>query len=115
MTAHVPLTLHENNDETVELTILAVEPDEDLNGVTVVQFILKDNVCAEDTAGLVLSSTDPTQVMILTHTASVITAEAFIPASALQGAYARVYRVDGLDSVGHRRTAISGPVTVEAT
>jgi hypothetical protein len=115
MTAHMPLVLHENNDETVELTIVAVEPDDDLNGVTVVQFILKDNVCADDAAGLVLSSAVPAQLIILTHTASVITAEAYIPATALQGAYPRVYHVDGLDSAGHRRTAISGPVTVEAT
>jgi hypothetical protein len=115
LSALVPLYLVEDNDETIAWTIDPVVVGDDLTAVAEVQLILKDDDCATDTDGLVLSSTDAAQLVILTHTATELSGEAYIPASSLQGAYTRFYHIDALDGGGHRRTAITGPVYVTKT
>jgi hypothetical protein len=110
MATNAPITLAEGNDETVLLTINRQAATDDLTLVTRIEMVIKDDSCHPDSAGTVLSSLDGSQITILTHTASEITAAAYVPP--LSGAYRRFYRVDGLDAGGHRRTAMYGVVTV---
>lgn len=110
-----PITLREGNDEVLKLTITRDDPTDDLLGVETLQLFLKPDVCAGDTdlGVLQLSSTDPTQITLDAQTSAQILATAYIPRSALSGAYSRFWRVDGLGSGGvPRRTAMYGPVKV---
>ena len=109
-----PITLRERNDEILLLTITPEVAGDDLTAVDTVEVYLKTSSCSSDSDSttLLLSSTDPTQVQIITQTAAEITARAFVPASALIGPYERFWRTDGLTSAGRRRTAMYGPVTV---
>jgi hypothetical protein len=107
----ITLTLHEGNDETVALTITPAG-DDDLLDVDQLELILKDDQCDPDSDGLTLTSADPGEILILTHTAEEITAEAYIPASALAEPYDRWWRLDAVTTSGDRRTALYGPVTV---
>lgn len=113
MATLVPLTLNEGNAETVLITITPDEPTEDLSSVTSLALYLKTDQCQLDTAlgVLVLTSADSTQLTIDSNTGAVITATAHIPATALQGAYDRFWRVDARSSAVSR-TAIYGSVTV---
>lgn len=112
MASRIRLTLREDNDETLFLTITRDLASDDLTVVTTLQLYLKDDSCQPDSAALVLTSAIPAQIQITSQTAAQITATAFIPASALADPYDRVWRVDGLDGTGRRRTAMYGPVTV---
>ncbi len=108
-----PITLHEDNDETLLLTITPDDPAEDLTGVTSLELFLKPDNCTEDTAAgvLALSTADATEMIITGQTATQITAEAYIPASALSTPAGRFWHVDGLNAT-KRRTAMYGPVSV---
>lgn len=107
------LTLRENNDETIALTITAEVPGYDLTAVTRLEFYLKINDCYADTdpATLLLSSTDPSEMVIVSQDAAAITATVQVPASALSGGYDRFYHLDALTDA-LRRTALYGQVIV---
>lgn len=110
MSTNAPITLNENNSETVLLTISRQSPTDDLTLVARLEMVIKDDSCHTDADGIVLSSLDAAQMTILTHTAAEITAAAYVPP--LTGAYRRFYRVDGLDASSRRRTAMYGVITV---
>lgn len=114
MATQVSLTLHENNDETISLEITPVDSDDDLTTITSLELYLKPQNCASDSDPLVLvlTSADPSEIVINTQTASLIEAEAFIPGSALLDPYDRFWRLDALNATGQRRTALYGPVDV---
>jgi hypothetical protein len=109
-----PITLRENNDETLRMTIVPCDPTEDLTAVTSLEVLLKTSRCTSDTdpSTLLLSSSVPAEVQITSQTAAQIIALAHIPGTALTPPYERFWRVDGLGSSGARRTAMFGPVTV---
>lgn len=112
MSTRVALTMHEDNDETLDV-VLTAENGDNLSAVTALELILKPDTCEGDSGEgvLVLSSTDITEIDILTQSATTITATAYIPASALAAPYGRVWRLDTRTGV-LRRTAMYGPVTV---
>lgn len=119
MATKAPITLRENNDETLELSITPDHTGGDLSGVTEIQVYLKDDSCTADNAAgvLVLSSTNPAQVLVISFAADEIVARAFIPASALAAPYERFWRADALTGPLNtanrpRRTALYGPVTI---
>lgn len=107
------LTLRENNDETIALTITAEVSGYDLTAVTRLEFYLKVDACYtdDDPATLLLSSTHPAEMVIVSQDASTITATVQVPASALTGSYDRFYHLDALTDA-LRRTALYGQVTV---
>lgn len=109
-----PITLRENNDETLRLTIVPDDPADDLTTIAFIEVYLKTDRCVSDTdpSTLTLSSTDPTQVQIISQSTSQLVAVANIPRAALTPPYDRFWRADGLGSSGARRTAMYGPVTV---
>jgi hypothetical protein len=110
--ALIALTLHENNDETVVVTLTPVG-DDDLSTVDAVQFVMKPDSCEsdDDDDALVLTSVVPDEITITAQSAQQITAEVYVPAAALQGPYGRTWRLDALTG-DLRRTALYGPVTV---
>jgi hypothetical protein len=110
----VDIVLHEDNDEILGLAVTPVDEDEDLTGITVLELYMKPQNCTsdEDPLVLVLTSADPSEIDITTQSAVLITADAFIPASALAAPYDRFWRLDALNAAGDRRTAIYGDVTV---
>lgn len=114
MATEVDLTLHENNDETLALTITPEDISEDLTTITTLELYLKQQECTSDTDPLTLflSSDNPAEIDILTQTPSEITASAFIPAAALADPYDRFWRLDALNAGGDRRTAMFGDVDV---
>lgn len=107
------LTLRENNDETIALTITAEVPSYDLTAVTRLEFYLKVDDCYtdDDTTTLLLSSSVPSEMVIVSQDAAAITATVHVPASALSGGYDRFYRLDALTGA-LRRTALYGQVAV---
>jgi hypothetical protein len=108
-----PITVDQGQAVTVVVVITPADPADDLTAVTAVEAVIKDRVCVADTAaGVVrLTTADPTQVLITAHTAASITAKVFIPATATNLPYDRVWRVDALIGTS-RRTAAYGPMTV---
>lgn len=113
MATEVEITLHENNDETLNITITPVDVTEDLTSISVLELYLKEDSCFSDSdAELVLTSADASEINITSQTASEIVAEAFIPASALTSPYDRFWRLDALNAGGDRQTALYGPVVV---
>ncbi len=108
MATKVPLVMHEDNDETVDITLTGAV-GEDLTDVTGLEMVLKATGCDDD--DVVLSSAVPSQILITLQTATTIVAEAYVPAAALADPYPRVWRLDALTGV-LRRTAVYGPVTV---
>lgn len=112
MADKVTLTLHQRNDETVAWTVTPASADDDLLDVATLELVLKDDQCAADSDGLILTTDDPTEMVILTHTGDQIAGEAYIAASALVGAYDRWWRLDAISTTGDRRTALYGPVVV---
>lgn len=113
MATRDPITLHQGNDETVLITITPDVTGDDLTAVTAVELYLKIDACDGDdaTTTVKLDSGSATELVITAQSATEITAEAYIPASALSSAYPRFYRVDGLVGAA-RRTAVYGPVKV---
>jgi hypothetical protein len=109
-----PITLREENDETLTLTIDRQQPADDLTTVATLELYLKTDSCQadDDPDVLLLSSSVPAEITITAQSAAQITAEAHIPAAALAGSYKRFWRVDGLTAGGERRTAMYGDVTV---
>lgn len=109
-----PITLTEDNDETLLLTVVPEPADsgEDLTTITELRLVMKEDRCSPDAAALLtLASTNPAQILIGAQTATQILAHAFVPRSALQGAWPRFYRVDGYVGT-QKRTAMAGVVTV---
>ncbi len=115
MASKVTLTLHEGNDETVALTITPAGADDDLLDVDSLELILKDDQCADDADGLILTTADPAELLVLAQAVDEITAEAYIPGSALADPYDRWWRLDALSASGSRRTVMYGPVIVVNT
>jgi hypothetical protein len=113
MPSLVPLTLRQSNDETVHVTIVPDDPSESLVPVTLLMFYLKDDVCTSDiaTSTLKLTSANPAQINITTHTATQIICDVYIPASSLATPYPRVWRIDAYIGTSHR-TAVYGPVAL---
>lgn len=113
MSALVPLTLHQGNAETVAITITRSDPTDDLTLITSLRLVLKPDQCTTDTAttAVVLTTANPAQMVITSQAAAQITAEAYIPATALTDPYSRWWRVDAYIGLTYR-TAIYGPVTV---
>lgn len=111
MADNVPLTLVEGNDETISFSIVPETAGDDLTGVASLRLVLKAEGCDDDAdAEVVLTTADPTEMVILTHTATQITGEAYLPA--LTEPYRRLYRIDAITSAGSVRTALYGRVTV---
>lgn len=113
MATLVPLTMHEDNDEVIDLVITPVVSTDDLSLVTALKFYLKPDVCTADTdtATTVLTSAVPAQITITAQTAARIDATVYVPAAALADPYTRTWRVDAYVGTTHR-TAMYGPVTV---
>jgi hypothetical protein len=107
------LTLHQANDEIISLNITPVDPTDDMTLVTELRVLLKDSVCDLDTAltTVTLSTTDPTEMVILVQDASHIQAEVYVSAVVLVDAHPLRWRVDAYVGTA-RRTAGYGPVTV---
>jgi hypothetical protein len=112
-----PITLLENNDETVAVFIEPQTAGSDLTAVASLQFILKHDRCDPDDAAtnLTLHTGIPAEMVFITQTADLIEAEAYIPSETLAGSFPRWYRVDTLTAGGDRRTAVYGRVTVTNT
>ena len=113
MATQVPLTLHQNNDEIIDLVITPVVPTDDLSLVTQLRFYLKPDQCTADTASTVtvLTSAAPTQITITAQSAAQIAATVYVPAASLVEPYNRWWRVDAYVGTA-RRTALYGHVTV---
>src|SRR5512136_891886 len=113
MTSLVPLTFRQLNDEVVRVTIVPDDPSESLLPVTLLMFYLKPNVCTSDADSTVtiLTSANPTQIQITTHTAAQIIADVHVPSSALSVPYPRVWRIDAMIG-SSRRTAVYGSVAL---
>lgn len=109
----VPITLRQGNAETIRVTITRDDPTDDLTLVTKLVCVIKPDVCTADSASSVvtLSSTNSAQLLITAQVAASITAEVYVPASALALPYDRVWRVDAYVGTAVR-TAVYGPVTV---
>jgi hypothetical protein len=113
MPSLVPLTLRQLNDEIVRVTIVPDDPSESLLPVTLLMFYMKSNACVadSDSSVLLLTSVDPAQIHINTHTASQMIVDVNVPSSALIAPYPRVWRIDAHIGASHR-TAVYGPVTL---
>lgn len=107
------ITLRQGNSEIVAITITRDVATDDLTLITSLKMIMKPDTCTTDTATtvLTLSTAVPAQMVITSQTAAQITAEAYIPASALVDPYDRWWRVDAYVGATYR-TALYGPVIV---
>lgn len=112
MTTRVDLTMREDNDEIVDISLTAVG-SANLATVTSLSMIIKPSECDGDTGDgvLTLSSTTPAQITINTQTPTEITATAFVPRAYLAAPYERVWRLDLVTSTA-RHTALYGTVHV---
>jgi len=106
-----PLTWYEGNAVTLAVSITADDPADSLLPVTSLEVYVKDRECTGDADATVLTSADPTQIVITTHTAVLIEADVYLPAAATTPPYPRVWRLDALVGAS-RRTAAYGPVAV---
>jgi hypothetical protein len=113
MATVVPLTMHQGNDEIIDLVITPVVPTDDLTLVTAIRFYLKPDACTDDTDSTVtvLTSAVPAQITITAQVATQIDATVYVPAASLVDPYSRIWRVDAYSGTTHR-TAMYGPVTV---
>jgi hypothetical protein len=113
MATLVPLTMHQSNDEVIDVVITPVVPTDDLSLVTSLRFYLKPDVCTSDTdaAVTVLTSAVPAQITITAQTAAQIDATVYVPSASLLDPYSRVWRIDAYSGTTHR-TALYGPATV---
>lgn len=107
------LRVPEGNDAVMRLTIRPTVSGDDLDVISVLRLYIKPDVCAEDTdpGVVVLSTADPAQIVIDSRTSAQILATAYLPR--LAGSYTRSWRVDGVATLGTRRTAIYGLIEVE--
>jgi hypothetical protein len=114
MATRQAITLHEGNDEVLDLTVTPQTAGDDLTLVTVLELYLKPDECTpdDDESVLHLTSNGAGGIVITSHTAEQITAEAAIPAAALADPYDRWWHLDGLNAAGDRRTVLFGPVEV---
>lgn len=110
---HVPITLRQGNTETIRVTITPDDPTDDLTLITKLVCVIKPDACTSDsdTSTVTLSSTVSAQILITAQSATSITADVYVPASALASPYDRVWRVDAYVGTA-MRTALYGPVTV---
>lgn len=113
MSTELPLTLHQSNDEIINLTITTTDLNQDLSTVTQLRFYLKPDPCTADTDSSVtiLTSSVPAQVTITAQSATQILATVYIPASVLVDPYSRWWRIDAYVGTT-KRTAQYGPVAV---
>jgi len=113
MATLIPLTMHQSNDEVLDIVITPVVVTDDLSLVTSLRFYLKPDVCTADTdiAVTVLTSAVPAQITITAQVATRIDATVYVPAASLADPYPRVWRVDAYAGTTHR-TAMYGPVTI---
>lgn len=113
MASLVPLTLRQSNDEIIDLVITASDPLDDLSLVTSLSVIIKPDRCTTDTdtTAVVLSTADPTEVVITTQTSAIIEATLYVSATVLAAPYDRWWRVDAYVGTA-RRTAMYGPITL---
>lgn len=109
-----PITVYEGNDTTVTVTVTPADAGDDLTDVASLEFYLKHTACDADDAAttVVLTTADPAEVLITAQTADGITAEVYVPGTALEEPFGRTYRVDAIGAGGGRRTAVYGTVTV---
>lgn len=113
MATLVPLTMHQGNDEALDLVITPLAPTDDLSIVTSLRFYLKPDACTADTDATVtvLTSAVPAQITITAQTPTQIDATVYVPAASLADPYPRVWRADAYSGATHR-TALYGPVTI---
>lgn len=113
MTTQVNLVMRQGNDETIQMTIFPSDPSENMLLVSGLRTYLKSSSCAGDSDAdtLVLTTANPTQMIIVSHTSAQIVAEAFVPASYLAQPYPRTWRVDAHVGSTHR-TAMYGDVSI---
>lgn len=113
MSALAPITLHQGNAETISISITRSDSTDDLTLITSLRLVMKPDRCTSDasTTATVLTTANPAQMVIVSQTAALITAEAYIPASALVDPYNRWWHVDAFVGLLYR-TALYGPVTV---
>jgi hypothetical protein len=113
MSSMVPLTLRQSNDEIIDVVVTPVSALDDLSLVTQLRFVLKADQCTSDgdLSTLILTSADPTQIVITAQTAASISATVYVPASALLLPHSRWWRLDAYVGTA-KRTALYGPVTL---
>lgn len=113
MATLIALTMHQGNDEIVDVVITPATSGDDLSLVTLLTFRLKPDTCTLDTDASVttLTSTAPSQITITAQTSAQIDATIYVPAASLADPYPRVWRVDAHVGATHR-TAVYGPVTI---
>lgn len=106
--------LTQGNNEIIFVTVAPTSATENLSGVSSLLVVFKPDTCTPDSSpyALVLTSGDPSQVTIQTHTADLITAEVYVPGTYLAEPYDRVWRVDAVSGSSGGRTAIYGRVEV---
>lgn len=103
-----PLTLDENNDETIDLTVTAdalIDPDQ-----ATFELVIKAAPSADDADGTTLTGGDGLTV-ISTEPAKTIVLTANIPASVLETPGTRFWRLDVIVD-GKRGTAMYGPLRI---
>ena len=103
-----PLTLDENNDETLDLTVTAdtlIDPDQ-----ASFELVIKASASADDADGTTLTDADGITVTS-TEPAKTIALTADIPASVLETPGTRFWRLDVIVS-GKRGTAMYGPLRI---
>jgi hypothetical protein len=113
MATVIPLTMHQSNDEVIDLVITPVVPGDDLTLITALRLYIKPDVCTDDSdpSVTVLSSSDPAQITITAQSATEIDATAYVPAASLAEPYSLVWRIDAWSGT-MVRTALYGPVAV---
>lgn len=110
MATKVDLTFVEGSAETVAFTVTSTGAGDDLTTVASLRFVLKADGCVDDAdAELVLTTANPTEMQILTQTATEITGEVYVPP--LAEPYRRLYHIDAVAGAGTSRTALYGRVT----
>lgn len=103
-----PLTLDENNDETVDLTVTAdalIDPNQ-----ATFELVIKASAAADDADGTTLTDEDGLTVTS-TEPSKTIALTANIPASVLETPGTRFWRLDVIVD-GKRGTAMYGPLRI---
>lgn len=113
MSTRADLVFRQANDETIRMTIVPDDPAENMLLVSSLRTYVKASSCDADSDAntLVLTTANPAQMVIVSHTATQIVAEAFVPASYLAKPYDRIWRVDAHVGSTHR-TAVYGAVSI---
>ena len=95
MATNVNLTMRENNDEIVDITLTAVG-SANLAVINGLEFIMKPSTCDADTGPDVLTLTLGDGIVINSQSVSELTATVTIPRAALARPYSRAWRLDNL-------------------